>query len=61
MVINACAIHVVMNGLSDLRMVGSQHMMSCVWDVSQRHVMTLILCKFVKSCILIVVRQRRYQ
>jgi hypothetical protein len=38
-----------MNGLSDLRMVGSQYMMSRVWDGPQRHVMMLMLRKFMKS------------
>jgi hypothetical protein len=33
----------------DLRMVGSQHMMSRVWDSPQRHETTLMLNKFVKS------------
>jgi hypothetical protein len=37
MVISARAVHVVMNGLSDLRMVSSQHMMTSVWDSPQRH------------------------
>jgi hypothetical protein len=37
-----------MNGLSNLRMVSSQQTMSRVWDGPQRHVMTLMLCKFVK-------------
>jgi hypothetical protein len=46
-----------MNGLSDLRTVGSQHTMSRVWDGPQRHVTTLMLLKFVKSCVLIVVWQ----
>jgi hypothetical protein len=45
----------VMNDLSDLRMVSSQHMMSRIWDGRQRHLTTLMLCKFVKSCILIIV------
>jgi hypothetical protein len=35
------------NGLSNLRMVGSEHMMSCVWD-DPRHVTMLVLHKFVK-------------
>jgi hypothetical protein len=55
MVISARAVRVVMNGLSDLRTVGSQHMMGRVWDGSQRHVTTLILRKFAKSRVLIVV------
>jgi hypothetical protein len=50
MVISAWAIHIVMNSLSNLRTVNSQHMMSRVWDGSQRHVTTLMLCEFVKSC-----------
>jgi hypothetical protein len=41
--------HVVMNGLSDLRVAGSQHMVSHVWNSPQHHVMTLMLLKFVKS------------
>jgi hypothetical protein len=52
MVISARAIHVVMNGLSDLRSVGSQHMTSRVWDSPQCHVMAIMFRKFVKSCIL---------
>jgi hypothetical protein len=31
MVVSASSVHVVMNGLSDLRTVGSQHMISCIW------------------------------
>jgi hypothetical protein len=44
-----------MNGLSDLRTIGSQHMMSRVWDGRQSHVTMHTLSKFVKSCVLIVV------
>jgi hypothetical protein len=44
-----------MNGLSDLRTVGSQHMMNHGWDGPERHVTTLMLGKFMKSCILIIV------
>jgi hypothetical protein len=55
MVFSACAVYVVMNCLSDLTTVGIQHMMSRVWDGPQCHVTTLILHKFVKSCVLIVV------
>jgi hypothetical protein len=51
-----CMSHtVVMNGLSDLRTVSSQHMMSRIWDGPQHHVTTLMLHKFMKSCVLIVV------
>jgi hypothetical protein len=57
MVINAWAVHIVMNDLSDLRMVGSQYMMNHIWDGPQRHVTMLMLRKFVKSCILTVVWQ----
>jgi hypothetical protein len=42
-------------GFSDLRTVGSQRMMSLVWDGPQRHVMMLMLCKFVKLYFLIIV------
>jgi hypothetical protein len=55
MVLNTSAIHAVKNGFSDLRTVGSQHMMTGIWDGPQHHVTTLILRKFVKSCVLIVV------
>jgi hypothetical protein len=55
MVISALAIHVVVNGLSDLRTVSSQHMMSRVWDGPHRHVRMLVLRRFVKSYVLIVV------
>jgi hypothetical protein len=44
MAISACAVHIFMNGL-----------MSSTWDSPQRHVTTLMLYKFVKSYILIVV------
>jgi hypothetical protein len=37
------------------RMVSSQYMMSRVWGGPQRHVTTLMLHKFIKSLILIVV------
>jgi hypothetical protein len=47
--------NVVMNGLSDLRTVGSQNKMSSVWDGPQRHVTTLMFRKLVKSCVLTVV------
>jgi hypothetical protein len=55
MVTSARVVHIVMNGLSDLRMVGSQHMMNCVWDGPRHRLTTLMLRKFVKSCALIVV------
>jgi hypothetical protein len=35
-----------MNGLNDLRTVGSQQMMSRFWDGLQHHVTTLMLRKF---------------
>jgi hypothetical protein len=38
MMISAWAVCVVMNGLSDLRIVGSQHMMSRVWRSTQHRV-----------------------
>jgi hypothetical protein len=57
MVISAWTVHVFRNGLSDFRMIGGQHMMSCIWDGPQRHVTTLMLRKFVKSCVLIIVWQ----
>jgi hypothetical protein len=44
-----------MNGLSDLKAVGIENMMICVWDGPQRHVTTIMLRKFVKSCVLSVV------
>jgi hypothetical protein len=37
MVISALAAHVI-NGLSDLRTVSSQHMTSSIWGSPQRHV-----------------------
>jgi hypothetical protein len=48
----------VMNGLRDLRMIVIQHMMSRVWDDPQRRVTMLMLRKFVKSYVLIVLLQR---
>jgi hypothetical protein len=56
-VISAWGVHVAMNGLSDLRTVGSQHITSRLWDGPQRHVTTLVLHKFMKSFVLIVVWQ----
>jgi hypothetical protein len=55
MVICASVVDVVMNGLSDLRTVRSQHMISCVWDDPEHHVTMLTLHKIVKSSVLIVV------
>jgi hypothetical protein len=49
MVINAGAVYVVINGLSDISTVDSQHMMSRVWDGPQCRLMTLMLRKFMKS------------
>jgi hypothetical protein len=43
--------------LRDLRTVGSQHMMSRVWDGTQRHVTTLILRKYVRSNRRVTVRE----
>jgi hypothetical protein len=37
------------NGLSDLRMVESQHMISRVWDGPQHHMLILMLHKIVCS------------
>jgi hypothetical protein len=42
-------------GLSDLRMVGSQHMISRNWDGPQCHVAVLMLRKFMKSCVQIII------
>jgi hypothetical protein len=46
--------HCYDNCLRDLRTDGSQHMMSRVWDSPQCHVTTLMLHKFMKSCVPIV-------
>jgi hypothetical protein len=54
-VISALAVHIIMNGLSNLRAVGSQHMTSHIWDGPQHHVTTLMLRKFAELCVLIVV------
>jgi hypothetical protein len=41
--------------LKRFKAVGSQHTMSRIGDGPQRHVMTLMLRKFVESCVLIVI------